>query len=864
MDRSVSPLLVVAFLVLALYCVPATVQAPPAPKSVLISTEKPDYFIGEQVQAMLVVTYAGAGQPPALDVQFEWLDPLGAMIFSQPASMTLYPADKYGAAFSNWTSIMIGQNFTVRGTHIDSSMSDESHFNVSTYDELAIVESLSLSISNTFYENNTVAKATATLGYLGNGAKLEDVSFEWRYPGSILAFSQNVTPPDGGLNGTVGVTNNWTVDTVGTDFEVEAIYRGVQPLNDIALFDVIPVRVKTWKNDSVTGNITWMASGSPYGVCGNITVQHGSRLTIKPGTVVKFCPDTGITVRGALVMEGLRNSNITLTSYSYPSSRGDWKGVTFEDESDDISSIVNYVIAEYSQQAFVLKSSSPTVLSVSISNSSISGIEVWQSEVLLSAVNVTDSKRGIYALNSTLDLVNSEIIRCEDGVILEDSNGTLEGNWFHRNLNRGMWLVRSSPLVRNNMVTFNMNRGVRVENSHDVLIERNTIGWSNFTFDSFQSTDLTLSDNSISNGFSVGLSFWTSTNVLVENSTISSSPTSFRVAGGSIVTSLNCTFDDTLVTVTGGSRLHVDYFLHVQVVTVEGSALEDASLTVVVDDVPMTLGRTGSDGWINWLVVRHETFSGLLDDPDVTTVLLQVSKEGYNITNNNRAVNMSASRTEVFEGYPVSTPPDGDGNDGEISAIMAVIAAAIVVLAVFLLLLWAIRRRKRAKEPEEAQKAPASELLEFKVEEGKAYIITQDGPNRSFGRFIYEMEKGSKGLLFTRTYPSNLEKKYDLTGAKVFWLSRDTEKGGLMPTNLGLITNEVEKFLKEHKDGRRVILLDGLEYLIAQNDFGKVLKLVNYLKDTIGTNRGSLLIPFNLKTVEDKEAAMLTSDLEVV
>ena len=79
-----------------------------------------------------------------------------------------------------------------------------------------------------------------------------------------------------------------------------------------------------------------------------------------------------------------------------------------------------------------------------------------------------------------------------------------------------------------------------------------------------------------------------------------------------------------------------------------------------------------------------------------------------------------------------------------------------------------------------------------------------------------------------------------------------------------LITNEVDKFLDENKDGRRLILLDGLEYLIAQNGFGKVLKLLNHLRDMMGVSNGTLLVPFDMKSVEEKEAAMLKADLEVV
>ncbi|MCK4443118.1 MAG: DUF835 domain-containing protein, partial [Thermoplasmata archaeon] len=155
-------------------------------------------------------------------------------------------------------------------------------------------------------------------------------------------------------------------------------------------------------------------------------------------------------------------------------------------------------------------------------------------------------------------------------------------------------------------------------------------------------------------------------------------------------------------------------------------------------------------------------------------------------------------------------------------------------------------------------------FAELEIRDGKVHIISQDGPGRSLDKFISEMQDGSKGLYFTRTYPKNLRKKHNLGDAEVVWLSRDVEKGGLMPTNLGLITNEVDKFLEANQDARRLVLLDGLAYLIAQNGFAKVLKLLNHLKDTMGVHSGAMLIPFDMNTIDEKDAAMLRGDFEVV
>ncbi len=800
----------------------------------------------------MVVEYNGL--PPAMDVTIEWFDPVGTPIFNETKNMTHYPSDNYAAAFSNWTATMTGDNFTVRGTHIGTAISSEAKFNVSEYEDSAMVETLSIATSSPFYENNTMAKATTSMGYLGNGSRLGNVSFVWRYPNGTVAFAEDVDSPDGGLNGTVEVNSSWRTDSVGTNYEVQATYNGIQPLTDTAYFDVIPERIKTWKNVSISGVTTWAKNESPFGICANITVEAGAALTVEAGSVIRFCPNSGMTVRGMLIMEGLPSSPIILTSYSYPSNPGDWKSVTFENESDDVGSSLNSVMMEYSQRGFVFNSASPAIVNVTVTNSSISGTEVYQSDILMTGVYLANSARGIYTSHSTLNLLDSEILNCDDGIVMEDSDGWLEGNFIHDNIERGIWAVRSNPTIWGNLIVLNADKGIRIEGSQNVLIAENIIGWSNFTFDSFQSLGLSLRFNYILNGAVVGLSFWTTDDVLVENSTIETSLASFRVAGGSIVRALNCTFDDTVVTVTGGSRLYVEYFLHVGVTDMVGSPLEGAAVTLILDGISSTRGYTGPDGWMRWLVIRHETFSGLVTDPDVTSVILELNLEGYNITDSRREMNMSISRTEYFQGEPIIPPDDGDGVDPFSLIIVGILGVIIAALLAIFVIIIMVRRRRKAEE----------EFPELEIREGKIHIVSQDGQGRSLDKFKSEIHSGSKGLCFTRTYPKNLRKRHDLGDADVVWLSRDVEKGGLMPTNLGLITNEVDKFLEANRDARRVILLDGLAYLIAQNGFGKVLKLLNHLKDTMGVHNGAMIIPFDMNAVDDKEAAMLRADFKVI
>ncbi|MBI2841768.1 MAG: right-handed parallel beta-helix repeat-containing protein [Armatimonadetes bacterium] len=77
---------------------------------------------------------------------------------------------------------------------------------------------------------------------------------------------------------------------------------------------------------TITTNITWKASGSPYVVNG-LTIPSGTQLTIEPGVVIKVTSGyRDITVNGSLVAQGTASSPIYFTSIKDDSVGGDTNG----------------------------------------------------------------------------------------------------------------------------------------------------------------------------------------------------------------------------------------------------------------------------------------------------------------------------------------------------------------------------------------------------------------------------------------------------------------------------------------------------------------------------------------------------------
>ena len=146
------------------------------------------------------------------------------------------------------------------------------------------------------------------------------------------------------------------------------------------------------------------------------------------------------------------------------------------------------------------------------------------------------------------------------------------------------------------------------------------------------------------------------------------------------------------------------------------------------------------------------------------------------------------------------------------------------------------------------------------LERSFSYLVEEDKPEASYTLFLTAMNKGMKGYCVTRNYPAKIRSKFDLKDTPVVWLSNVGRENTIRPKDLEKLSLSLEQFLAQAGGG--IVLLDGLEYLITNNNFITVLRLIQSLRDQVAINQSILLMAVNRSTLESHQLNLLEREVD--
>ncbi|MFH1126279.1 MAG: DUF835 domain-containing protein [Candidatus Altiarchaeota archaeon] len=175
--------------------------------------------------------------------------------------------------------------------------------------------------------------------------------------------------------------------------------------------------------------------------------------------------------------------------------------------------------------------------------------------------------------------------------------------------------------------------------------------------------------------------------------------------------------------------------------------------------------------------------------------------------------------------------------------------------------------------------APEKEKPKYSIEACMSYLIPEktsteikDGytvvevpSSNSMKVFSDLASHGIYGLIITRDYPVHVRKNWDVDNLPVIWLTTSKEMESISnvqcidPMDLVGLAHAIKNFIKTTENS--VVLLDGVEYLITQNSFNEILKLIQSINDFVSQNKTRLIVPLDYQALGEKELHLLKREL---
>ncbi len=156
-------------------------------------------------------------------------------------------------------------------------------------------------------------------------------------------------------------------------------------------------------------------------------------------------------------------------------------------------------------------------------------------------------------------------------------------------------------------------------------------------------------------------------------------------------------------------------------------------------------------------------------------------------------------------------------------------------------------------EPAEAPKGGAS------LESSVTYLVEEERPDVAYSLFLSTTQQGMRGMIVSRTYPKNLRKSLNLGDVPVYWLTNAMSDEAIGPKDLERLTLTIRRFMEE--GGGQVVLLDSLEYVITNNKFVSVLRLLQTIRDIVTVHKGIGIVSLKSSTLEPSKLSSVRTEL---
>ena len=147
------------------------------------------------------------------------------------------------------------------------------------------------------------------------------------------------------------------------------------------------------------------------------------------------------------------------------------------------------------------------------------------------------------------------------------------------------------------------------------------------------------------------------------------------------------------------------------------------------------------------------------------------------------------------------------------------------------------------------------------LKDSSSYLVKETVPVEAYNLFTIALRSGKKGLCITRVFPQKVRERFGIADLPILWLSNVGKENSIRPKDLEKLSLSVEQFLNREKGA---ILMDGIEYLVTNNNFITVLRLVQSIRDQVAINNAVLLISVNPSALDAHQMTLLEQEVDEV
>jgi hypothetical protein len=158
------------------------------------------------------------------------------------------------------------------------------------------------------------------------------------------------------------------------------------------------------------------------------------------------------------------------------------------------------------------------------------------------------------------------------------------------------------------------------------------------------------------------------------------------------------------------------------------------------------------------------------------------------------------------------------------------------------------------------ENAPAAEV---QVRESRSYLVEEARPNRAYDLVARQIDGGARALIFSRSNPATVRERLGGRKAEIYWLTEHESKGEVtVPPSLEKIVMLAEDHVR--RDGRSMVMLDDLHYLISNAGFEGVIRFVRSLVDQVSERPAVFMVSVSPDSLKVQERSVLEREMEPV